>query len=60
VSADAGGVAQHYAPLLDAIVADEPIEGLRVLRCDTRMRDSASRRRLAAQTLELASAVSAR
>jgi LPPG:FO 2-phospho-L-lactate transferase len=58
VSADAGGVARHYGPLLDAIVADEPVEGIRLLQCDTRMRDSASRRRVAAQTLEFAAAVS--
>jgi LPPG:FO 2-phospho-L-lactate transferase len=54
VAADAGGVARHYGPLLDAIVADEPAEGIRVLQCDTLMRDGASRRRVAAQALELA------
>jgi LPPG:FO 2-phospho-L-lactate transferase len=57
-SADAAGVARLYAPLLDAIVADEAVEGLRSLECDTLMHDAAARRRLAGQTLELADALS--
>ena len=59
VSADAAGVARHYAPLLDAIVADEPVEGIRSLLCDTRMDDDAGRRRLAGDTLRLLESLSA-
>ena len=54
LSADADGVARHYEPLLDAILADEPVDGVRSLERDTRMHDAASRRRVAADTLELA------
>jgi LPPG:FO 2-phospho-L-lactate transferase len=57
VSADAAGVAHHYAPLIDAIVADEPVDGIRSLQCDTRMDDTAGRRRLARDTLELLEAL---
>jgi LPPG:FO 2-phospho-L-lactate transferase len=53
VGANAAGVAQHYAPLIDAIVADEPVDGICSLQCDTRMDDAAGRRRLARDTLEL-------
>ena len=53
-TADAAGVARHYGPLIDAIVADEPVEGVRSRDCDTWMGSSTARRQLAAQTLELA------
>ena len=53
-SADAAGIARVYDGLLDAIVADEPVEGLRSLACDTLMDGAPARLRLAAQTLELA------
>ena len=53
-TADAAGVARHYGPLIDAIVADEPVEGIRSRDCDTWMGSSTARRELAAQTLELA------
>ncbi len=57
-TADAPGIARHYGSLLDAIVADEPVAGsIRSLQCDTRMGDADARRRLAAQTLELAEAL---
>ncbi|MGA3361120.1 MAG: 2-phospho-L-lactate transferase [Solirubrobacteraceae bacterium] len=56
--ADAAGVARLYAPLLDGIVTDEAVEGLRSLECDTLMHDAVSRRRLAGQTLEFADALS--
>jgi len=55
---DAAGVARVYAPLLDAIVADEAVASIRCLQCDTAMPDAASRRRLAAQILELAGSLS--
>jgi len=57
-TADAAGIAGHYAPLLDAIIADEPVDALRSLRCDTLMSSPAARRRLAEHTLELADALS--
>lgn len=53
-TADAAGVARHYGPLIDAIVADEPVQGIRSRDCDTWMGSSTARRQLAAQTLELA------
>jgi LPPG:FO 2-phospho-L-lactate transferase len=59
VSADATGVARHYEPLLNAIVADETVEGIRMLQCDTRMDDAPSRRRVAADTLQLADSLAA-
>jgi LPPG:FO 2-phospho-L-lactate transferase len=57
-SADAAGVARRYAPLLDAIVADEPVEAIRSLELDTLMDSPAARRRLAGQVLELADELS--
>ena len=57
-TADAAGVAHVYGGLLDAIVADEPVEGLRSLACDTLMDGAAARVRLAAQILELAQTLS--
>jgi LPPG:FO 2-phospho-L-lactate transferase len=53
-SADASGVAAHYGALIDAIVADEPVAGIRSYECDTWMGGSTARRELARQTLELA------
>ena len=53
-SADAAGVAAHYGGLIDAIVADEPVPGVRSYECDTWMGGSTARRELARQTLELA------
>jgi len=53
-SADAAGVAAHYGALIDAIVADEPVAGVRSHECDTWMGGSTARRELARQTLELA------
>jgi LPPG:FO 2-phospho-L-lactate transferase len=51
---DAAGVVRHYGPLLDGIVADEPVQGIRARECDTWMGDAGARRRLAGHTLELA------
>jgi LPPG:FO 2-phospho-L-lactate transferase len=53
-TADAAGVAAHYGNLLDAIVADEAVDGIRARRCETRMSNAGERRRLAEETLELA------
>lgn len=52
-SADAAGVASHYGELIDAIVADEPVAGLRCRECDTWMGGATARRELARHTLEL-------
>jgi LPPG:FO 2-phospho-L-lactate transferase len=52
--ADADGVAHHYGPLIDAIVADEPVADVRSLTCDVSMATAAARRELARHTLELA------
>ena len=52
--ADVSGIASHYGDLIDAIVADEPLEGLPSRSCDTWMGSSTARRQLAETTLELA------
>jgi LPPG:FO 2-phospho-L-lactate transferase len=52
--ADAAGIVAHYGALIDAIVADEPVEGLPSRNCDTWMGSSTARRQLAEATLELA------
>jgi LPPG:FO 2-phospho-L-lactate transferase len=52
--ADADGVARHYGALIDAIVADEPVAGVRSLTCDVSMATADARRELARRTLELA------
>ena len=55
--ADAAGVAHHYGSLIDAIVADEPVPGVRSHTCDTWMGGSTARRQLARQALALAEAL---
>jgi LPPG:FO 2-phospho-L-lactate transferase len=50
----AAGVASFYGELLDGMLADEEVPGLRVLRADTHMHDAASRARVAEQTLAFA------
>jgi LPPG:FO 2-phospho-L-lactate transferase len=57
-TADAAGVARHYGSLIDAMVADEPVEGIRSRACDTWMGGATARRQLAAHTLELADTLS--
>jgi LPPG:FO 2-phospho-L-lactate transferase len=55
----AAGVAEAYDGVIDAIVADEPVDvpGVASLETPTLMDDRESRRRLAAATLELASSL---
>ncbi len=53
-SADATGVARCYGGLLDAIVSDQAVAGLRSLECDVLMDDAPARLRLAERTLQLA------
>jgi LPPG:FO 2-phospho-L-lactate transferase len=50
----AAGVARAYDGLLDGIVADEPIDGIKALHVDTRMDDAAARRRVAQDVLRFA------
>ena len=50
----AAGVAEYYGSLLDGIVADEDVEGMRCLRIDTDMRDARRRAELARRTLAFA------
>jgi LPPG:FO 2-phospho-L-lactate transferase len=50
----AAGVARAYDGLLDGIVADEPIDGIKALQVDTRMDDDAARRRVAQDVLRFA------
>ena len=50
----ATGIAEHYAGLLDGLVADEDADGLPVLRTDTLMTGADGRRRVAAETLAFA------
>jgi LPPG:FO 2-phospho-L-lactate transferase len=52
----AAGVARAYAPLIDGIVADEPMDELDVVteQTYTRMDDAAARRRVAHEVLEFA------
>ena len=57
--ASAAGIADCYAGLIDGLVADEPVDGLPVLRTDTLMTDAASRHRLAAETLTFAQGLTA-
>ncbi|MCL2769531.1 MAG: 2-phospho-L-lactate transferase CofD family protein [Solirubrobacterales bacterium] len=55
--ASAAGVAAYYQQewgLLDGMVADEPLTGIRSLRIDTRMDDPDSRARVAEHTLRFA------
>jgi LPPG:FO 2-phospho-L-lactate transferase len=53
-SADAAGIAGHYGELIDAIVADEPVAGVRSLRCEVSMASAGERRGLAERTLAFA------
>jgi len=54
----ANGIAAHYDGLLDGLVADERADGLPTLETDVAMPDADARRRLAAETLAFAQALS--
>ena len=58
-SVDAAGVAAHYGPLIDAIVADEAVAGIRSLECDTWMGAAPARVELARAILALAAELQA-
>jgi LPPG:FO 2-phospho-L-lactate transferase len=48
------GIAAIYEGLIDGLVCDEPLDWPPTLTTDLLMRDAASRRRLAAETLAFA------
>jgi LPPG:FO 2-phospho-L-lactate transferase len=50
----AAGVARAYGDVLDGVVADEPLEGVRGLVTDTRMDSAEDRLRLAREVLDFA------
>ncbi len=54
------GVAAHYEGLLDGLVADERVDGLPTLETGVEMGDAEARRRVAAETLAFADALSGR
>lgn len=54
IELSAAGVAAAYAEVLDAIVADEPVEGVPALVTDTRMASAEDRARLARELLDFA------
>jgi LPPG:FO 2-phospho-L-lactate transferase len=56
--ASAAGVRAYYGDLLDGLIADEPVEGLPVLRTDTRMGDAEGRMRLARESVAFAEGLS--
>ncbi|MBA3301372.1 MAG: 2-phospho-L-lactate transferase [Thermoleophilaceae bacterium] len=55
----AAGAARAYAGLIDGLVADEPCDAIPALETPTLMSDRASRRRVAAETLQFAATLSA-
>ncbi|HEX2071939.1 MAG TPA: 2-phospho-L-lactate transferase [Thermoleophilaceae bacterium] len=59
VEARATGIAALYSDLIDGMVADEPVSGLPAVAIPTLMDSPASRRRLAASTLQFAASLSA-
>ncbi|MGH8573238.1 MAG: 2-phospho-L-lactate transferase, partial [Gammaproteobacteria bacterium] len=54
---DAAGMLDAYPGLLDGVVADEPVPGLRALRTDTLMDTLDQQRRLATETLDFATSL---
>ena len=56
--ADAGGIIAIYDGLIDALVADEPVDGLPSLRCETLMSTAEQRTALARRVLEFGASLS--
>ena len=54
IELSAQGVAEHYRDVIDAVVADEPVEGVPALVTDTLMADAAGREKLARKILDFA------
>lgn len=57
VSVDGSGIADHYAGLLDGLVADDVVEGLPALRTDTALGTPEDRGRVAREALAFAGAL---
>jgi LPPG:FO 2-phospho-L-lactate transferase len=57
--ATTASIAACYDGLIDGLVADEPVAGVALLQTDTLMVDAASRRRVAAETLQFAAGLAA-
>jgi len=56
-SVDDAGVARHYGPLIDAIVAEAPVAGVPTLARDVSMASAGARRSLAQAVLDFAAAL---
>jgi LPPG:FO 2-phospho-L-lactate transferase len=54
---DSDGIAEHYAGVIDGLVADERADGLPTLETDVELNTPEARRRVAAQVLEFAAAL---
>ena len=54
IELSAEGIADHYRDVIDAVVADEPVEGVPALVTDTLMADAAGREKLARKILDFA------
>ena len=54
IELSAQGIAQAYRDVIDGVVADEPVEGVRGLVTDTLMQDAATRREVARKILDFA------
>jgi LPPG:FO 2-phospho-L-lactate transferase len=54
IDLSAQGIADHYRDVVDAVVADEPVEGIPALVTDTLMTDAAGREALARKILDFA------
>jgi LPPG:FO 2-phospho-L-lactate transferase len=54
IDLSAQGIADHYGDVTDAVVADEPVEGVPALVTDTLMSDAAAREGLARKILDFA------
>jgi len=54
IELSAAGIADHYRDVIDAVVADEPVEGVPALVTDTLMADAAGREKLARKILDFA------
>jgi len=54
IELSAAGIADHYRDVIDAVVADEAVEGVPALVTDTLMTDAAGRETLARKILDFA------
>jgi LPPG:FO 2-phospho-L-lactate transferase len=56
-SVDASGVRDHYEGLIDGLVADEPVDGIASLRCETLMSTAQQRVALAQRVLDFSASL---